>query len=307
MKIAIIGTGGVGGYFGGRLANAGYDVTFFARGAHLKAIQTNGLKVKSIKGDFIINPAKATDNIKKIGIVDFIIVAVKAWQIKEIAKELPAIIHSETIVIPMQNGVTAVDELKEYIDQKNIIGGLCRVFSRIDAPGIIEHFGIEPFILFGELDNSTTERIQKIKSVFDKAEITNKIANDITAELWKKFIGICVGGLMAVSKTNYGELRELKETRQLTVKLLTEIYNLSQKMRINIEPDYVSKVMKAIDSYPYESTSSLTRDVWEGKPSEIEEQNGTVVKLAKQHDVETPVNNFIYSCILPMEIKARKR
>ena len=169
MKIAIIGTGGVGGYFGGKLAKAGYDVTFLARGEHLKAIQQNGLTVKSIKGDFKVDSVKATDRIDTIGLVDLLILGVKAWQVKDISYVLKTIIHKDTVVLPLQNGVLAVDELKESIKKENIIGGLCRIISKIDSPGVINHFGIEPTIIFGELDNSKTERLYKIKTVFDSA------------------------------------------------------------------------------------------------------------------------------------------
>lgn len=306
MKIAVIGAGGVGGYFGGTLLKAGYDVTFLVRGGHLKAIQQNGLTIKSIKGDFKIDSVKATDNINSIGLVDLVILGVKAWQVRDIAKDLKIIIKKDTVVLPLQNGVLAVEELNEYLKRENIIGGLCRIISKIDSPGVINHFGIEPTILFGELDNSITDRINLIKEMFDKAKISATISFDITSDLWKKFIGICVSGLLAVTKTTYGELRELKETRQLMIELLTEIYVLSQKMGIQIESGFIQKIISAIDSYPDDSTSSLTRDVWEGKPSEIEYQNGTVVKLAKKYRVDVPVNRFVYNCILPMEIKARK-
>ena len=307
MKIAIIGTGGVGGYFGGKLAKAGYDVTFLARGEHLKAIQQNGLTVKSIKGDFKVDSVKATDRIDTIGLVDLLILGVKAWQVKDISYVLKTIIHKDTVVLPLQNGVLAVDELKESIKKENIIGGLCRIISKIDSPGVINHFGIEPTIIFGELDNSKTERLYKIKTVFDSAEIKAVISDDIIADLWKKFIAICVSGLLAVTKTTYGELRDLKETRQLMIELLSEIYNLSQKIGVKIESDFLDKTVSFIDSFPYDSTSSLARDVWEGKPSEIEYQNGTVVKLALKYGIDIPVNRFVYNCILPMDLKARKR
>jgi 2-dehydropantoate 2-reductase len=307
MKIAIIGTGGVGGYFGGKLARAGYDVTFLARGEHLKAIQQNGLTIRSVQGDFKIDAVNATDSIDKIGMADLVILGVKAWQIREISKELPVIIKRETIVLPLQNGVLIAEELNEKINQRNIIGGLCRIMSKIDAPGVINHFGLEPSIIFGELNYWGTERIEMIKAIFDKSGINSQISDDITVDLWKKFISICVGGLLAVTKTTYGELRELKETRQLMIELLTEIYVLSQQLWIRIESDFVGKMISVIDSYPYESTSSLTRDVWDGKPSEIEYQNGTVVRLGEKFGVDTPVNRFVYNCILPMELKAKKK
>ena len=307
MKMAIIGSGGVGGYFGGKLANAGLDVTFLARGEHLKAIRANGLIVKSILGDFKVDTVKATDNIQEIGYVDLIILGVKAWQIKEITSDLQSIVNENTTILPLQNGILAAEELKEQINEKNIVGGLCRIISKIESPGVINHFGVTPSIIIGEFNHVKTERILKIKELFDLAGIKANISEDIDAELWKKFISICISGLLAISGTTYGEMRELKETRQLMVELLNEIYQLSQKIGIQIEPDFVDKTISFTDSLPYDSTSSLTRDVWEGKPSEIEYQNGTVVRLGKKYGVDTPVNRFIYNCILPMELKARKK
>jgi 2-dehydropantoate 2-reductase len=307
MKIVIIGTGGIGGYFGGKLAKAGFDVTFIARGEHFKAIQKNGLIIKSIKGDFKLDSVNVTDNLDTIGLVDLVILGVKAWQINDIKNDLKKILKQDTIVLPLQNGVLAAEELKESIKQENIIGGLCRIISKIDSPGVINHFGIEPTIVFGELDNSKTERVYRVKTIFDSAGIKSFISDDIISDLWKKFIAICVSGLLAVTKTTYGELRELKETRQLMIDLLSEIYNLSQTIGIKIESDFLSKTISFIDSFPYDSTSSLTRDVWEGRPSEIEYQNGTVVKLALKYGVDTPINKFVYSCILPMDLKARKK
>jgi len=241
-----------------------------------------------------------------IGKADLILVAVKAWQVKEIAKELKELLYEKTIILPLQNGVMAADDLKEHIEEKYILGGLCRIFSKIENPGIINHFGLEPSVIFGELNQSNTERLQIINAVFNRAGIYNRISNNITAELWKKFIGICVSGLLAITKSAYGELRETKETRMLMIELLNEIYLLSQKTGVAIESDFVSNLVKTIDQYPYDCTSSLTRDVWEGKPSEIEYQNGTVVKLAEKYGIDTPINRFVYYSILPMEKKARK-
>ncbi len=305
MKIAIIGTGGVGGYFGAKLAKAGFDVSFLARGEQLAAIRKNGLTIKSINGDFQAANLKATDKIREIGSSDLIILGIKAWQIREVRNELASIVSSGTSIIPLQNGVLAADELKETIDQSNILGGLCRIMSKIESPGVIRHSGITPAIIFGELDKSVTDRTQTIKKLFDDAGFGSKVSTDIDSELWKKFIAICVSGLLAVTKTTYGELRELKETRQLMIGLMKEIYTLSQRIGIQIESDFVEKSASAIDTFPYDATSSLTRDVWEGKPSEIHYQNGTVVRLGEKYGVDTPINRFVYHCILPMEGKAR--
>ena len=306
MKIAIIGAGGVGGYFGGRLARAGFDVTFLARGEHLRKIQQNGLRVKSVNGDFVVENAQATDSLRKIGFADLVILAVKAWQVRDISVELAPVLKKDAIVLPLQNGVVTAEELAENIPAANIIGGLCKIISKVESPGVINHFALDPVVIFGEFGSRGMERSELLKSVFDRAGVNSIVSDDITAELWKKFIAICVSGLLAVTRTNYGELRELKETRQLMTDLIREIYALSQHMKINIEPEFPDKLISLIDTYPRETTSSLTRDVWEGRPSEIEYQNGTVVRLGEKHGVDTPVNRFVYNCILPMEIKARK-
>lgn len=305
MEIAIIGTGGVGGYFGAKLARAGNRVTFLARGKHLEAMQTNGLLVKSIAGDFLVKEFRATSSISEMGMADLVLVCVKAWQVKEVRSELKTILHPKSIVIPLQNGVLAADELIEVIDRQQVIGGLCRIISKIESPGVINHFGVTPTIVFGEFDGTASDRLLAVKQLFDKADIKSQISANIQAEIWKKFISICVSGLLAITKTNYGEVRELPATRQMMVDIFYEVFLLSQSMGIGIEPDFVAKTVSFIDSFPPDTTSSLTRDVWEEKPSEIEYQNGTVVKLGQIHGVKTPVNSFVYNCILPMEIKAR--
>jgi 2-dehydropantoate 2-reductase len=307
MKIGIIGTGGVGGYFGGKLARAGFDVTFISRGENLNSLRENGLTVKSILGDFKIDRVNTTDRFSVLGEVDLILICVKAWQVKEIAQKLKSVVNENTIVIPLQNGVSAIDELKEHLNESNITGGLCFIISKIESPGIINHFGIEPSIVFGEINNLKTERLNKIKSMFDMAGIKSKISEDINAELWKKFIVICVSGLLAVTKSTYGELRALKQTRKMMVDLLKEVYKLSQKAGVKIKSDFVDDTISLIDTYPFNSTSSLTRDVWEGKPSEIDYQNGTVLRLGHKYGVETPINKFVYNCVLPMELKARRK
>jgi 2-dehydropantoate 2-reductase len=307
MKIAIIGAGGVGGYFGGKIANAGYDVTFVARGEHLKTIREKGLEVKSIAGNFTINKANATDEMKNIGKVDLVLLGVKAWQVKEVAVQMKVIVDNNTIVMPLQNGVWAAQELADILDKKNIIGGLCRIISKIESPGKIDHSGVEPSITFGELDNQKTDRTAKIKELFDHVGITSLIADDIHVELWNKFMAICVSGLLAVTRSTYGTVRELRETRKMMNDLLGEIYEISFGEKIRLDNKIVEKTMRLIDSYPYESTSSLTRDVMAGRPSEIEYQNGAVVKLGEKYNIHVPVNRYIYSCILPMELAARAK
>ena len=160
MNIVVIGAGGIGGYFGGRIAKAGYDVTFIARGKHLEAIKNDGLQVKSTKGDFTVYP-KATDNLNDINNPDLIILGVKSWQVENLAKQIKPIITDSTMVLPLQNGADNVDKLLKHLDDKNVVAGLCKIVSKVEAPGIINHFAFEPEIIFGENDNSQTDRIQK--------------------------------------------------------------------------------------------------------------------------------------------------
>ena len=307
MEITIIGAGGVGGYFGGKLAHAGNDVTFIARGEHLKAIQEKGLIVKSHLGDFTVNPANATDKIESVVKADLIFICTKAWQVKEIAQQIAPLIGTETIVLPLQNGVLAAEELAEYIPKKNIMGGLCRIFSMIESPGVINHWGVDPTIVFGELNNEQTERSTRLKNIFTESGITNINSPDIQADLWKKLLLISSGALLAVTRTNYGELRSLPETKALLLELSTEIYNVAIADGIKLPENIIEKTMNAVEGFPPESTCSLTRDIWEGKPSEIEYQNGTIVRLGEKHGIPTPVNRFVYYSIIPMESKARNK
>ena len=305
MKIIIIGAGGVGGYFGGKLAKAGNDVTFIARGEHMNKMKTNGLLVKSILGDFLVYPVKVTDRISEAGVADLVILAVKAWQVIAIMPEIKSLINQNTIILPLQNGVSTFGELRHFVSDKNIMGGFCRTYSKLESAGVIIHFGITPTIIFGETDHSKTERLTILKDLFDNSGITSIISEDIQSDLWKKFILICLSGFLAVTSSTYGELREIKETRQMMIDILAEVYKLSIQAGAIIDPDFIGQTISYIDTLPYETTASLSRDVLEGKPSEIEYQNGTVVRLAEKYGIETPLNRFIYRCILPMEIKAR--
>ncbi len=307
MKIAVVGAGGVGGYFGGRLASSGLDVTFVARGEHLKAMREKGLKVISFLGDFSVPRAQATDDFGTIGQVDLVILGVKAWQVQESALQMKGLVGEQTTILPLQNGIMAAEELGGVFADKNIIGGLCRIISRIESPGVIRHSGLEPFIAFGELDRRKTDRIGEIKRMFDAAGIVAHLADDIHTELWNKFMAICVSGLLAVTRSTYGRVRELPETRTMMRELLREIHAVALKAGQALDPDIVEKTMALIDSYPYDSNSSLTRDVMEGRPSEIEYQNGTVVRLGRRYGIDVPVNRFIYGSILPMESAARAK
>ena len=298
MKIAIIGTGGVGGYFGGKLAQAGLDVTFVARGKHLAAMKEQGLSVKSIQGDFQVDQVKVTDEITSIREPDLIILGVKAWQVKEIRGPLAQIIHEKSMVLPLQNGVLASAELAETINPQNILGGLCRIISQIDAPGVIRHSGVNPSIVLGELHEQSSARTQQLQSLLKRADIEATLSTNIQVDLWKKFIFICTGGLQAIRQMTFGALRTQPDTRNLMIDLLQEIYDLSEKIGIGVSASYVAKTIRFIDDMPEAATFSLARDIWDDRPSEIEYQNGAVVRLGKKHGFPTPVNQLVYDQIL---------
>jgi 2-dehydropantoate 2-reductase len=297
MKIAIIGSGGVGGFFGAKLAKAGNEVVFLARREHLHAMQTNGLMVKSITGNFKVDRINATDKTSEIGKVDLVILGVKAWQVPEVAKDLHLILKESTMVLPLQNGVQAVEELENKINKKNIIGGLCRIISKIESPGVINHTGIAPEIVFGETNHSDSDRTRRLKDIFEKAEISCRISKNIQVDLWKKFMFICSGGLLAITRSTYAELWEMPETRKMFRSIFEEIYQVAIESGIELEPEIIQKTYDFTGTLPYDSTASMARDIWEGKPSEIEYQNGAVVRLAEMYKLDVPVNCLIYSCI----------
>jgi 2-dehydropantoate 2-reductase len=209
------------------------------------------------------------------------------------------------MVLPLQNGVLASDELKEVLPANNVLAGLTRIISKIESPGVINHLAVPPTIVFGECNSEKTDRVQKLEKIFNEAGFKGRVSEDIQADLWRKFISICVSALLAVTRATYGEVLQQKETRGMLHDLLEEITFLARTLNINIEEDFVDKTIAFMDTFPHDSTSSLTRDVWAGKPSELEYQNGTVVRLAEQADVDVPVNRFIYYSLLIMEKKAR--
>ncbi len=305
MKIAIIGAGGVGGYFGGRLAQAGNKVTFVARGEHGEAIKNKGLQIVSPKGDYLVNQASVVSLTSELDAPDLVLLGVKAWQVKDIAVQLKQVISDQTVVIPLQNGVMAVNELLEALPRGNVMGGLCNIFSKIKEPGVIEHMSSEPHIIFGELDNNLSERTTQIHEVLNQAGIKNKPSEYVQGDSWKKFMLICLGGLGALTRANYGVLCKTPELRELMCKMLEEMYSVSQKEGIQLPESIIEKTLERTDNFAPSANSSMARDIWAGRPSELDYQNGSVVHLAQKHGIEVPVNHFIYHALLPQEKQAR--
>jgi 2-dehydropantoate 2-reductase len=309
MRIAVFGAGGVGGYFGGRLAQAGAEVVFIARGEHLQALRKRGLKVDSIKGDFSIHPVQATDSPAEVGVVDMVLVGVKAWQVLEAAQAMRPMVGPETLVLPLQNGVEAPTLLAEVLGAEHVLGGLCGLISFVAGPGHIRHTGIEPFVQFGELDNRPSERIERLRQVFTRAAgVTVEIPPNIQVALWRKFLLIVSwGGIGAVTRAPIGVFRSLPQTRQMLRQVMQEVFNVAQAHGIALPQDIVSKTLTLMDGLPPSGTASMQRDIIEGRPSELEAQNGAVVRLGQEVDVATPLNAFIYHSLLPLELQARGR
>ena len=307
MRIAIFGTGGVGGYFGGRLAQAGEDVVFIARGEHLQALRTHGLRVDSIKGDFVLQPVHATDDLAQAGVVDVILVGVKAWQVPEAAQAMRPMVGSDTFVVPLQNGVEAPIQLSAVLGREHVLGGLCGLITYIVGPGHIRHAGADPFIRFGELDNRPSERVEKLCQIFDRAVgLTAQIPPDIQVAMWQKFLFVTAwSGMGAVTRAPMGVFLSQPGTRKMLEEIMCEIYNVAQARSIALPKDIVSKMMEFLDSLPPDGTASMQRDIMNGQPSELEVQNGAVVRLGQETGVETPVNAFIYHSLLPLEMRAR--
>jgi 2-dehydropantoate 2-reductase len=307
MRIAVFGAGGVGGYFGGRLAQAGEDVVFIARGDHLKAMLKQGLKVESVSDNFLVNPVQAMDDPAQVGIVDVVLVCVKAWQVPNAAEAIVPMVGPQTFVVPLQNGVEAPSQFAKVLGEEHVLGGLCGLISFVVEPGHIRHAGADPFIRFGELDNRPSERVERLRQAFDRASgLTVEVPPDIQVALWQKFVFVTAwSGMGAVTRAPIGVFRSQPGTRQMLEQTISEIYNLALARKIALSKDIVIKTMEFLDSIPPGGTASMQRDIMNGKPSELEAQTGAAVHMAQQAGVETPVNAFIYHSLLPMEMRAR--
>jgi 2-dehydropantoate 2-reductase len=306
MRVAVFGAGGVGGYFGGRLAQAGEDVVFIARGEHLRALQSSGLRVDSIKGDFHLQPVQASDEPSRVGVVDAILVAVKAWQVADAAQVMRPMVGPSTFVVPLQNGVEAPYELIDALGAGHTLGGLCRISALVAAPGHIRHVGIEPYIAFGELDRRPSQRSEQLRLAFETAGVQVQVPEDIHIAMWEKFVFIAaISGVGGVVRLPLGALRSVPETRQMLAKAMQEIVAVARGRGINLASDLVRRTLALIDGSPYGVSASMARDIIEGRPSELHYQNGAVVRMGRKLGIPTPVNAFIYASLLPQEMQAR--
>ncbi len=307
MKVCIFGAGAVGGYFGGRLAQAGHDVTFIARGKHLGAILATGLKVQSIDGDFTIHPATATDRPEQVGKVDVVLCCVKSWQVSAAAEAMRPLIGQETVVISLQNGVEAHTCLSDALGAGHVFPGVCKVISMMVAPGSIRHAGAAPYLAFGEMDGQASPRAEAIARAFNPSQgMRVDVPQNIYPLLWEKFMLIAPwGGIGALTRSPVGVIRSLPQTRQMLIDAIHEVYAVAGTMGIEVGEKAIANTLDFIDQLPPEATASMQRDIMDGRPSELHEQSGAVVRSGERVDVSTPINRFIYQSLLPQEQKAR--
>jgi len=308
VRIAVFGAGAIGGYFGGQLARAGEEVTFIARGAQLRALRGQGLRVDSPTGDFVVQPVQATDDPAQVGVVDAVLVGVKAWQVTEAAQAMRPLVGPGTFVVPLQNGVEAPDQLAAVLGADHVLGGLCRIVSFVVEPGHIRHAGLEPYVAFGELDNHPSERAGRLREAFARAGVKAEIPPDIQVAMWEKFLFIAsFSGVGAVTRAPAGVLRGQPETRRMLEQAMHEVLAVARARGIALPEESIPRTMTLIDSLPPGGTASMQRDVIEGRPSELESQNGAVVRLGREVGVSTPLHVFIYHSLLPLELRARGR
>jgi 2-dehydropantoate 2-reductase len=307
LRIAVIGVGAVGGYFGGRLAQAGHDVVFLARGETLEALRTQGLRVKSIAGDFEIRHPNATADPTEIGLVDVILVAVKAPQVSQVARSLAPLVGLETSIIPLQNGLEAPDLLGQALGQEHVLGGLCKIFAAAAGPASVEHMGLQPSIEFGERNGSKSKRVERIRTAFQAASgMTTVTPDDIEAALWQKLLYVeSLGAVGAVVREPAGVLRAVPETRRLVQSAMEEVVAIARKRGVALDPSLPEQGIRRLDELPAGASTSMQRDIAAGRPSEFEFQVGTVVRYGREAGVPIPVHSTIYAALLPSELRAR--
>ena len=306
MRIAIFGAGGIGGYLGGRLSQAGEEVVLIARGEHLQAIRDHGLKVDSIKGDFVVTPSLTTSDPKDVGFVDAVILGVKAWQVIDAAEAMRPMIGPNTFVVPMQNGVEAPGQIASVLGENAVVVGLGGLISYISGPGHIVHQGGDPFVSFGESDDSTTKRTLGLLEAFQNAGVNANIPTNVHAALWGKLAFMAANsGVGAITRVPSGQWRKLEGSWDMAQRVVQEVLAVAVEKGVKMPVNAFSSAVSRLEGSPPDGTSSMQRDLMDGKPSELEVQSGAVVRLGLEVGVPTPANTFIYHSLLPQEIRAR--
>ncbi len=304
MKIAVMGSGGVGGYFGGLLARSGEAVTFIARGAHLEAIQRNGLEVRSVAGDFHVR-ASATQDPNSVGPVDLVLFAVKGYDTESAGKLIRPMLGAETVVLCLQNGVDNEETLERLLGAGRVLGGVVHILSTIASPGVIAQTAGPCTLKFGELGGQVTPRAEHLLTLFRQADILAELSTQIRVDLWEKFLFICAqGGVTALTGLSIGEILACPETAVFYRGVMEEIAAVGRGRGIPLPEDAVERAMAFARSLQPHMRSSLAHDLSRGNRLEVEMLPGTVVRYGREAGVLTPFNFAIYACLKPAHEKA---
>ena len=293
MRVAVIGAGGVGGYFGGRLAAAGTDVTFVARGAHRDAIRTNGLRIESALGDALVD-AKTVEDASQIGEVDLVIVAVKVWDTHAAAAMIAPLLHDETAVVSLQNGVSKDDTLREAVGTEHVVGGVCYIAAVIDRPGVIRHTGAIQRLIVGEFGGRVTPRVERFVAAFHAAGVDASLSDDIERATWEKFVFLVgLSGATSVIRQPIGPIRTDEHARGLLHELLRETVAVGRAHGVRLDPSYADDRLAFCDTLSPAMSSSMHGDLERGKRLELPWLQGAVVALGREAGVNTPANAFV--------------
>jgi 2-dehydropantoate 2-reductase len=297
----MMGSGGVGGYFGGRLAAGGFDVSFIARGRHLEAIRERGLRIDSRDlGGALIKPASVTERPGDIGVVDYVIVGVKLWDTKAAATLILPLLGPETTVLSLQNGVECDDILAEIVGPERLIGGVAFIASSVGEPGVIEHIGTMQRVVIGERAGGSSARVERLCEAMRQAGITAEISDDIEKTIWEKFVFLV--GLSATTtlmRTTLGPIREDPDSREFLHGVMRETVAVARARGIALPADYAEQRLRFADTLPHDMTSSMHHDLDKGNPLEVGWLSGAVARFGAELAISTPVNSTVFAALKP--------
>lgn len=298
MRIAIVGSGGVGGYFGARLAASGESVAFLARGRHLEAIRRDGLQVASQLGDALVRPAEATDDAAAIGPVDVAMVAVKLYDSEAAAQACRALLGPATAVVSVQNGVTAADTLAAAVGRARVFGGTAHIMAVIERPGMIAHTGTMAKLTFGEFGGGGSPRVSAFVAALRRAGADVVESPDIAVEIWKKFAFLApFSGLTALTRATAGPIRADAGARGLFRLAVEEVAALARARGVALAENVVDSLMAFLDGLPAEMGSSMLHDLNAGKRLELPWLSGAVSRLGRESGVPTPTHDVIAAAL----------
>ncbi|MFR9778973.1 2-dehydropantoate 2-reductase [Micromonospora sp. MS34] len=298
MRIAVVGAGGIGGYFGGRLAVAGHDVGFLARGAHLAAMREHGLSVHSVAGDFLVSDVRAADRAEALGEADVVLLAVKTWQLDAALSAIGPLVGPVTAIVTTQNGVDTPQRVADRFGREAVLPGTAKIFAHREAPGHVRHVGGPGLLTYGEWDDRVTPRVERLRVALVDAGVEAIVPADIWTELWSKFLFVePFGALGAATDATLGVLRSRPGTRTLLGALMGEVGDLAAARGVRLPDDVVRRTLAFVDEQPPTGRSSLQRDIMAGRPSELDAWTGAVVRLAAGAGVPTPVHDMLYELL----------